>query len=118
DRKEKINNPVHRYENVFTMEESLTLSLDTANKDEPLYTPSVVEGEETKTIPVFNGEDLPQSEEETFVHNEDKDTKKFSAAASDASSNKGDQKKKPFFKRKGFYFFLLLFVIIIGLAVY
>lgn len=117
-RKATTKDPVHRYENVFTMEEALTLSLDPANKDEPLYTPPVVEGEETKTIPVFNGEDLPQNEEETFVHNEDKDTKKFSAAASDASSNKGDQKKKPFFKRKGFYFFLLLFVIIIGLAVY
>src|SRR5699024_12396276 len=43
------------YENVFTMEEALTLSLDPANKDEPLYTPPVDEGEETKTIPVFNG---------------------------------------------------------------
>src|SRR5699024_12721029 len=60
-RKETTKDPVHRYENVFTMEEALTLSLDPANKDESLYTPLVVEGEATKTIQVYNGKDLPHN---------------------------------------------------------
>ncbi|HLQ95341.1 MAG TPA: Stk1 family PASTA domain-containing Ser/Thr kinase [Pseudogracilibacillus sp.] len=117
-RKATTKDPFHRYENVFTMEEALALSLNPANKDEPLYSPPVEEGEETKTIPVFPGSNLQQEEEETFVHNEEKDTKSFTADADQAASDKTVKKKKPFFKRKGFYIILLLLALLIGAAVY
>lgn len=117
-RKATTKDPFHRYENVFTMEEALALSLDPANQDEPLYTPPVEEGEETKTIPVFAGGDLKQDEDKTFVHNQEKDTKSFSADANQAQSDQPDKKKKPFFKRKGLYMILLLLALLIGAAIY
>src|SRR5699024_3813136 len=47
------NDPFHRYESVFAMEEALNMALDPSYLNEEVYEPPVEAGEETKAIPII-----------------------------------------------------------------
>lgn len=71
--KATAKDPFHRYNSVYGMEQALQVALDPNKRNEPLYTPPIEEGDETKAIPIITDQQIKSSDQdETIVHTDNK----------------------------------------------
>lgn len=90
--KATTKDPFHRYRNVQEMEDALATALDSEKMNEPVYTPPVEAGEETKAIPIITDDKINyDTNEDTIVHQGDEETIKHPV---DKKPDKQPKKKK------------------------
>lgn len=92
--KATTKDPFHRYETVYELEEALETALHPSKLNEPVYTPPVEAGEETKAIPIITDNHLQQTNENTIVHSKNEKTKTFTHETPETDEPKKKSKKK------------------------